>query len=236
VSTFPKLENTRVLDAERRARYYWFVDGLPQILGGIALVPFSVALWYFASWSVLNFVIGFISLCAFFAISLRSQQLLEWLKLRATYPRTGYAPAPSPRPADHEGFLPPAPIIQLHINSPNDETADDLRRARLSWLESMLLSVPAGFVVLLWDVKTPWICLFYAIFCSLLFWWVSGREKKVAWAVVLGLPFVGLIMFFFPVSPNHRLAELAAGMGVIAIIEGTVTLVRYLRRNPVAGA
>lgn len=225
-----------VLDAERRARSYWYIDGLPQIVGGVALLLFATLLWLFLRWPISNVTIGFILLLTFLAITFRAQQILEWVKSRVTYPRTGYAAVPPLPPPDNAFFYPPGYITQLQINAPKPETASDLRRARALWLRAWLGSLPAGTVVFLWDIKTRWVCLAVAILFSLPFWFAEDGEKNIHWIMVLGVPFVGLCMSLFPVSPHHRIAELVAGLGILAVIDGAITLIRYLRRNPVARA
>lgn len=224
-------------DAERRARKYWSVDGLPQILEGVALILYGVSLWYFFAWSIWNFVVGTVLLLAFFAIMLRSKTTVEWLKARFTYPRTGYAPLPPPPLPEYDGFFPPDPITELHISTPNRDTPTDIRRTWLSWLQAFLLP---GFVyavwLLLWRIRTHWTCFFVALLIDVLFWFVSYREKSFPWITIVGLPLVGLAMSVLSVERNHRFAELMVGLGILAVLDGAVTFVRYLLRNPMARA
>lgn len=235
MSTESKLQNARVLDAEHRARKYRSVDGLPQILGGAALALYGASVWYFFTWSIWNFVVGTALLLALIAISLRGEKTLEWLKGRVTYPRTGYAPFPPPPPPEYDGFFPPDPITELHINTPNRDTPPDIRRAWLSWLGTTALACSFPTVcVLLWDIRTPWICFVAALLIDGLFWFVAYREKSFPWIMLFGLPFIGLAMSVLSVERNYRLAELMIGLGILAIFDGAVTLIRYLRRNPVA--
>src|SRR6476660_1949338 len=82
-----------ILEAKRRARDYWDIDGLPALLAGantvllgvICLPPDSHRPWSGAAlvlWLVAWF---FVAEC---------KGTLEWLKSRITYPRTGYVAPP----------------------------------------------------------------------------------------------------------------------------------------------
>lgn len=235
MSATPKLQNAQVLDAERRARRYWAVDGLPQMFGGAVLALYGASLWYLLAWSIWNFVVGIVLLLAYIAISVRGEKTLEWVKGRVTYPRTGYAPFPAPPPPEYDGFFPPDPITELHINTPNRDTPSDIRRAWRSWFRTTVIVGSFSAVwPLLWDIRTPWICFVAGLLIDTLFWFVAYREKSFPWITLFGLPFIGLAMSLLAVERNHRLAELMVGLGILAIFEGALTFVRYLLRNPVA--
>lgn len=227
-----------ISEAERRARRYWFVDGLPQILGGLAQLIFAGVLWFWMSpgWSIVDVAIGFVLLLFSLSLTRADRTILGWIKSRITYPRTGYAAVPPSPPSEYDpGFLPPTHLMQLHLNTPNQETASDLRRERLSWIRywfwSMALAVP---VILLWQVQSPWICFLAAGMISLPFWLAGESEKEIHWIMAIGIPLLGLCMSLFPIDRRHRIAELVAGLGVLAILTGAVELIRYLLRNSMA--
>lgn len=236
MSTAPKLQSARVLDAERRARDYWSIDGLPQIVDGASLILLGVSLWYFFAWSISNFVVGSILLLALIAISLCGRKTVQWLKARFTYPRTGYVPLPPPPRPEYDGAFPSYPITELHINTPNRDTPSDIRRARLSWFRTNVFSVSLSAIwLLLWIIRTPWVCLFATLLFSFAFWFVAHKKMSAPWIILVGLPLVGLAMSVLAVERKHRFAELMVGLGILVILDGAFMFVRYLVRNPVAG-
>ncbi len=80
----------------RQAAAYWFSDGLPEIAFGLALancgaVGFAWAV-YFPYWWMRP-VLLVAGLC-FLALFIWDRKILDLLKKRLTYPRSGYAPPP----------------------------------------------------------------------------------------------------------------------------------------------
>ena len=165
MSTAPKLENAQVRDAEQRARNYWFVDGLFDILGGISCLLLAASFEIDKERNSLKLVTAACCGFLFLAIMLRRDQILEWLKLRITYPRTGFVPNP---------YKHPERSIELRIDDPAPETPPDVRRARRNRNLRALpgMAVIGAAIALLVEVKNPWICLLAAVltgfaFCSM---------------------------------------------------------------------
>lgn len=85
--------NTEINTAVQRTRQYWYVDGLSEMaLGGICLV---LALYFFASASLLagSFLaelLNMLFLLILVGSSLLARRIVNRLKTRLTYPRTGY--------------------------------------------------------------------------------------------------------------------------------------------------
>src|SRR5258708_2886178 len=76
----------------RRAASYWFVDGLPEILFGLALVIFAALafLWRVYApkpWSESDWMIVYAGLLLYLFLE---RGVLDFLKSRVTDPRTGY--------------------------------------------------------------------------------------------------------------------------------------------------
>lgn len=102
-------------DAGRRAAAYWFDDGLPEIVFGIPLillgaVPLLSRLYLSATW--VRVLSGAAALCLL-AVWVFHRQLLDLVKARITYPRTGYVHPPRQQPADN-----PNEILGLHLDQP----------------------------------------------------------------------------------------------------------------------
>lgn len=218
-----------VLDAERRAWNYWFVDGLFNILSGIGCLLLAASFEIDKRRSTLNFVIATCCYFLFLAIMLRREQVLGWLKSRITYPRTGYVPYP---------YKPPAALTELRIDDPEPETPLDVRRARWNRaLRSLPGIIALGVALaLLVVVKTPWVCLVAAALYGFAFGSMTDRGIKYSLTAMLVMSFVGLGMSLLRVGGFHRFDLLTAGAGLVLMTDGMITLIRYLRRNPVARA
>src|SRR5712671_33106 len=86
--------SSAILEAKRRARDYWDIDGLPALLAGATTVLLGIVWLYTGNRSVWDFLLFW----AFFSPLLKSKKTIEWLKGRITYPRTGYVAPPKATP------------------------------------------------------------------------------------------------------------------------------------------
>lgn len=218
-----------VLDAEHRAWNYWFVDGLFNILSGMGCLLVAASFEIDKRRSTLNFVIAACCYFLFLAIMLRREQILDWLKSRLTYPRTGYVPYP---------YKPSTGLTELRIDDPELETPLDVRRARRNRAVRSLPGIIALGVALtlLVVVNTPWVCLVAAALYGLAFGSMTDRGIKHSLTIMLGMSFVGFVMSLLRVGGFQRFDLLTAGAGLVLMTDGMVTLIRYLHRNPVARA
>jgi len=88
--------HVEVQQAARRAKSYWDTDGLPQIvLGASGVLVGSLFLWvsHMRSRQPQWLILVFVALLLGIYIGLLGQKkspLIRWLKVRITYPRTGY--------------------------------------------------------------------------------------------------------------------------------------------------
>src|SRR5690242_2211429 len=77
--------------ARQRARQYWQLDGFPRIVSGAFTVLLGAILALLqtrANWPLLFLVVFFL-----FEIQGGQKDVVEWLKARISYPRTGYVDA-----------------------------------------------------------------------------------------------------------------------------------------------
>ncbi len=208
-----------VLQAERRARSYWDIDGLATIAQALAVLLAGVWFLYithFGDWlSRDTRLASGVVLAVLLALDgIRKPGLIGWIKAKITYPRTGYV-APLQLEGSHKG-----------------------RRINLNALcFAFLLAALWAAAVL---VETPWISAAAAILTALALWWNPLREKFVSFDV-LGMSCLGLlaaVVLNATRSALHlrRFGFILIALGVLGLIKGIVTLLRYVRRNPVAQA
>jgi hypothetical protein len=75
--------------AQRRAAQYWFVDGLAEISGGIICLMLAI---YFATLQLLpeTVLVDLISFVIIIGVTFGVRSLMERLRSKVTYPKTGY--------------------------------------------------------------------------------------------------------------------------------------------------
>lgn len=226
------MPSSSVFIAKQRAWQYWFVDGLTHLLLGVAILSISVCTLYpprpHAFWQL--------TLCAtllalYVVVMVWQRQILEWLKTRITYPRTGYTESPF-ETADLAGS---PDIVELGLGSTDERRVAAQRlvaaqRKRLSLAAA--LAIAASFAMLL--IASRWVYTAIGVLFALALW-VLGRNERTSWLTIIGLPILGLSMTIFvgPGSyPPHGVAWFMAGWGGLLMLDGAIALVRYLLRNP----
>jgi ABC-type cobalamin transport system permease subunit len=87
---------TPVLEAQQRCWSYWFIDGLPSLVAGPSCL--IMALFLLAAQlrptRPLTITFAIAALLLYPLMLFRMKQVIEWLKVRITYPRTGYTAPP----------------------------------------------------------------------------------------------------------------------------------------------
>ena len=222
-----------VIDAKQQAWQYWFVDGLTHLLLGIAILSISIctlypprprAFWRLAIWAAI--------LALYMVLMLCQRQILEWLKTKITYPRTGYVQSPF----DATDIAASPNLIELGLGAADERRAEAQRllaAQRRQLALAAALAVAGSFAMLL--IENRWVYTVLGVLFALALW-VLRRNEKVSWIAIVGLPILGAyVTFFVPGSyPPHRIAWFMAGWGGLFVLDGTIALTRYLLRNPIS--
>ena len=221
-------------DAERRAWGYWFVDGLPNLAGGLACVLLATALFLAKVREHRPLMIAFAiaSIALYGLLLFRMRQTIEWLKARLTYPRTGYA-AP---PYFTEDETLPVDLTVLTLNGVDARRAADAARlqedrSHRTWF---ILGTFVVAMIFVWFVQSEWICLAAGVIFGAGAWLVARKSERASWIEVAGFPFLGYFMFMVHHGTERRTAAFLAGSGLVLMVAGAVQLTRYLRQNPAA--
>lgn len=223
-----------VVDAKQQAWQYWFEDGLTHLLLGIAILSISIctlypprprAFWQLAIWAAM--------LTLYTALMLRQRQILEWLKTKITYPRTGYVQSPF----DVTDLAASPNMIELGLTAA-DERRAEARRLLVAQRRQVLLAAAlavAGSLALLL-IESRWAYTVIGVLFALALW-ALRRNERVSWIAIVGLPILGTCMTVFSVPgsyPPNRVAWFMAGWGGLFVLDGTIALTRYLLRNPMS--
>jgi hypothetical protein len=224
-----------IQEAQRRSRQYWFEDGFQLLLIGTLFLLFAFFILYprHHSYSLVSVVLSFSVLGLYFLVALRQRQILEWLKARITYPRTGYV---SPPYSTEETHLPivltPLSAVGADANPSEDAARSDTRRKRQVWLASVLTLVA---IVPIMFVRTSWTYSATGVLMAAVLWVGSHHERRLSWILLAGFPLVGFWMSMFlssGIKAPERVANFLASAGFLFFLDGAVSLFRYLFRHP----
>jgi hypothetical protein len=244
--------------ADRRAKEYWLSDGIPALVFGAAyivlfleicacfallyLIPHvgSNWLWFFNSAFVASPVAIFLSVAWF---GLWQEDIIEFIKSRTTYPRTGYVAPPSYwTEKEEEKDSPPGTLLGAVLrwigHLPVFESG--LGRRLRTWLWILFWTWLLGIFQPSWlPTKLRWVFIVAWALPSP----ASFREfrRKVAthkreWTKGFGFTFgvlVVVIGFLWKQHPTFGMVLFLLSPGIFLMLGGAIELTRYLRRNPV---
>jgi hypothetical protein len=210
--------------AGRRAAAYWFIDGLPEILFGIVYVVWgSIGLaWRFHPsnrWMLAAYAVAGL---AFFLLWYKDRVILDCLKARLTYPRTGYVrPPEEPVPGSR------LEVVTLGTAPPFDwnVTCFRVRTALVFFVSSAFVDCPlwAGR----WSVPIVMLVVAVGVFV-----WNRREPHPYSWQSALAIALAGLLSagLEVPLDGRRYIPLLIGGLWLLA--QGVTTLVRYLRTYP----
>lgn len=225
-----EIESRTATAAQQRAWNYWFEDGLPTLVGGLGCVFFGLS--FIFDHSLFRLVL----VAIYGVFLLRHQPIVEWLKARVTYPRTGYVTPPySP-----QGQL--APLPDLGGLSPQADPAraekaaseQDERKKRMI----LVITMVCAAILATMFIDRPWIYAAAGLVLALALWIMNGKDFRLSWFAIGGIPLIGILLAISPpdvLTPAHRLGYFVFACGLWIVADGVVSLVRHLSRNPMAG-
>jgi hypothetical protein len=214
----------------RRAAAYWFVDGLPEILFVLALVVMAglgslCGMYAPKPWSRFDWVIAYAGLVLYLLVERR---ILDFLKARSTYPRTGYVQPPE------ESEWRVETLTTLHLR-PDPPAKENVTFFRLRTVTPVTL-----FFVLFCANGNPtgrWLVPLATSALALTLYIANRKsERPFPWWSALFLALAGLVFLWVDVPETFQpsLPFLLAGAWLMA--QGGYTLVRYRRANPFPAA
>ncbi|MGB7759484.1 MAG: hypothetical protein WBL61_06630 [Bryobacteraceae bacterium] len=217
--------------AGRRAASYWFVDGLPDIVLGMTLLLFgALGLGLCMRMRKPTTWLDLYSIEAGLILVLwKGRNVVDFLKSRVTYPRTGYVQPPQDIPEMFVGQPSLLIALSLRPGPPPDEnvTRFDTRTVLVVFWWSVILFVAAANPWHRW--YTPFAMLPLAI---ALYGWNRRTERPYQWWSALILALTGPMLMSLDLGPLLEPLLLPLLAGAWLVTNGAFTLVRYLRANP----
>jgi len=216
----------------RKASAYWFSDGLPEILFGVFFILPGVVVLVIEAFRIelqkLNAWAGWIGIfvcLAGWSIWLIHRPVLNFLKARITYPRTGYAKPPIDFPVRGRDN-PELKILTPGTVHPADENISSFASHTIPWMCSGVLFM--GFLY-----KTSWgLPLVMSVIAAGIHLLNRSGARPYSWLAVLPIAVAGFIASALDLTPGLRVyvPMLICGIWLLAI--GIRTLAGYLRANP----
>lgn len=198
-------------DVERRVRRYWYTDGIGELIGGGMFILMGV---YFALQQLLgqNSTLGGILQAGLILVLIGgmyvSRRLINALKTRVTYPRTGY--------------------VEYQV----DERNMKRRRIGVAVL-AFVISALTMVIVRLFESFDS-IVLVTGVAVGLMLVFLRAKSAGLARFYVLGAVSVllGLLLSVSKLPNGYSLGLFYGLMGMCFMLSGGLTLHRYLEQNP----
>jgi len=221
--------------ARQRALHYWFADGFSTLVAGLGCLLFALSMFYGHNrrFTPVSILVALLLLFAYVAITLRRREIVEWLKSRITYPRTGFALPPS-LPEESATY---ANLTVLALQEGESKRLAETGKIYADRKRRTLLMAAAVSLAMfsLMLVQQAWICAAAGVLMSVGLWIGTLKEQPLSWLILAGFPLVGLgmaLLVAHHVGGADRGARFLARTGALFFLDGALTLFRYLRRNP----
>jgi len=216
--------------AEQRAWNYWFVDGITNLVVGANTLLFALTMMYPPRWPPrpLPIALWLVALVLYVVVALYYRQIVEWLKARTTYPRTGYVESPSADPAEAANLV----TFSLGATGTPPEVQLQHMQRRARWMITIALVAVACFAFMVIHQRWVWTATGTLFSIAMI---IARRTFRFSWILPVGFPLLGLYITTF--APRHMGGTyLIIGMGMLFILDGAATLITYLIRNPMPKA
>lgn len=205
---------SKLSDVERRVRRYWFTDGLGELIGGGMFILMGI---YFGLQEYLgqNSMLGGILQVSLVLVLVGGmyvgRRLINALKARVTYPRTGY--------------------VEYQVDEHN-------LRSRRIWVAVLAFAIAALTMVFVnlfqfFDA----IVAVTGVAVGLILITLRAKASGMARFYVLGAVsmVLGLALSISNLPDGYSLGFFYGLMGLSFLLSGGLTLQRYLEENPLPG-
>lgn len=202
-------EMININEVIRNTRRYWYVDGLSEISGGVLIA--LIALTYYLSYQVENIatrslLLGFGQPAVIILGTVLARKVIAYLKEKITYPRTGY------------------------LSFKQQKGNKRVRRVLMVIILAVITSVLVTFFLKAFPDR--YLPLLTAVLLGVFTLYLGYQNAVPRFFVVSVLTIVwgGFLTWFYPdfvlIFPL-----LFAGIGIIWIIAGLWTFIRYMQQT-----
>lgn len=201
---------TNLSDVEQRVKRYWYTDGLGELIGGgmfLLLGLYFSAQQYFGDRSFLGVVLQSSFVLVFIGGTFIARSLINVLKTRLTYPRTGYVEYSN-------GGSNIVRRIGAVVLAMTVAIFSIVITRKVNVIDSMVAvtGILVGIILLVKQGRTAGLPRFYVLsFVSMI---------------------LGIALSFSGLPRGYDLGAFYGLMGTAFVLSGSLTLGRYLRENP----
>jgi hypothetical protein len=198
-------------DVDKRVNRYWYVDGLGELIGGslfILLGIYFALQGYFGPDSMLSGILQVSLVVLMIGGAFVGRRLINALKTRLTYPRTGY--------------------VEYHVNK--KEAGSKRFLAFLMAFTVAALAVAFVGIFKSFDSMVAVTGFIVGMILVLLRAKSSGLTRFYLLGVISAV--LGFAISTSGLSNGYALGLYYASMGVCFLISGGLTLAHYLHENP----
>ncbi len=207
----------------RRAAAYWYVDGFPEVVFGLALLLSAACGLFCRLYELDPWVAHYLAVATGFALYLLvGRRTADLLKSRLTYPRTGYA-----QPPEEVKSLPVGALTTLSVESGRPATGN---ATSFGW---RTVAVVFLFLATPWEGSPGWFpAALVAALAIALYALNRASEHRYSWQAALVLGISGLACLWRGLPPPVRTFLPFALTGLWLVGHGAWTLSAYLQMNP----
>jgi hypothetical protein len=219
--------SSAILEAKRRARDYWDIDGLPALRAGAVIVLWGV---YWLSTGIHRSMLAMVILAGWI-LSWKKKGILEWLKGRITYPRTGYVAPPKVSPYLKRDQSTIISIIKEPIE-PEEPIEGRASRKAIEFTDiPFFLLLALFFADNNWLVSlNGWLISLASLATAILFWWKDKKDPP--WFEIAGAAIASLVNALLQATGEKRVGIFLLVFGAASMMKGATLLIRYLLQNP----
>jgi len=197
--------NEKFVNVQKKAIQYWFIDGLAELAAGLVGIFLAVLFWVWQDVFTWRWSLPVI-LVAAFAVSFGLRLIIQRIKARSTYPRTGYV-------SPFSGLESKWSVVIL--------IAFSLVMLGLNYFFST-----KGSKGLLWSPGLA------GLIFTLIFVWTGAMTKlKRFFLLAIICLIIGLILVFLKLDYFQGVSVLTGIVGLVLLVQGYQVRKIYLLRS-----
>ncbi len=205
------MKDDEIKEVERRVKRYWYTDGIAELASGGMFVLLGLYFGiqeYLGEQSLVSVILQASLVLLMIGGVFGVRWLVNALKIRLTYPRTGY--------------------VEYHVDE------QDAKRRRWVVAGVAMMIAMASIVLIDYIRGLDSMVLVTGLLVAVVFIALRGKSSGLRRFYVLGglALLFGVLLSFSGLSQAYNLALFYGLLGVVIIISGAATLRSYLRANP----
>lgn len=206
------MENHDVKQVEQRVKRYWYSDGIAELASGGMFVLLGLYFWIqviFGEESIISIFLQVILVLVMIAGFIGVSWLVNTLKARLTYPRTGY--------------------VEYRV--------DDREARQRRWIIVAAAAIVSGLSIVfeVYVRELDSMVLIIGLLAGIIFISLRGRSSGLKRFYGMGVLAIvlGVALSLSSLSQIKDLALFFGLLGIVIVTSGGLVLWRYLNENPI---